>query len=557
MHRHLRSTVLLFLGITLFSACSKVPDHVRYIPRDAVMAAGVNLRSLGKKVAWNVITGSKLFKEMQNRLPEKSAKNAISGIEKAGIDAANTFYVYLTTDNKGTNRITGLVPLSSSAEWEAYVKSAFPKAKITEHGERKEASLGLDMYVGWNKNLLIIINVMRVSNHEEGADPDMESSKMHVSSSMGKVDLTAEMEKAFGVNKDNSITGDPHFNTLEAENHDLDFWLNYEQLMLQMGSDMAEKTGVTLSNSVWKGASVTAGFDFRKGKISGDMHYYLPTDMKDIGAEFGSANADKDMIDRLPDNNLDMLFALHLSPKGIKSVLEKMGTLGLANVTLSTQGMNVDNVLDAFTGDMAIVMNDFSLKTESVKDNFMGQEVVHQTQKPNLNVSYVIKINKKENFQKLVELAKTNGLKQLGNGFVIPLNDKDSVYIMMNDQYAVASNKLENVNAYLQGSLKSGKMPADLTGSAIDHPWVFYLDIQQMFRNIDPAISHSAKDSAMITESKKLLSNLSLTGGTFKDNAFDYHLDINFTNADENSIIAIMDYAMRMSDADRQNTPAN
>ena len=75
--------------------------------------------------------------------------------------------------------------------------------------------------------------------------------------------------------------------------------------------------------------------------------------------------------------------------------------------------------------------------------------------------------------------------------------------------------------------------------------------MQQLLKNIDPGISHSAHDSAMIAESKKLLNNLSFTGGAFKDNAFEYHLDINFMNTDENSIIELMDYGVRMNDADK------
>jgi len=55
----------------------------------------------------------------------------------------------------------------------------------------------------------------------------------------------------------------------------------------------------------------------------------------------------------------------------------------------------------------------------------------------------------------------------------------------------------------------------------------------------------------MIAESKKLLNNISVTGGAFRDNSFDYHLDINFMNTDENSIINLMDYGMKMSDASK------
>jgi len=552
MYRYLRNSILVIMVAALFSACNRMPDHARYIPQDAVAVAGINLKALGKKIAWNMITGSKLFKEMQKRMPEKNAKDAMSGIEKAGIDAMNTFYVYVKTDTRfvGGNRITGLVPLSDAGAWEAYVKQNFPQVVIKENGDRKEASLGSNMYVGWNKNLLIIINVMATPQGIAPQDADSTGAAPQGRQDLDMTTIAAEMNNAFTITKENSIVNNKRFTDLEKEGHDLTFWLNYEQLMTQyMSGNMAQKMGVSLSSALWKDAGFTAGFDFVKGKITGDMRYYLSPELKDIGMEFGATNADKDMIERLPAQNMDMLMTMHLSPKGIKAVLEKMGMLGLANIGLASQGLTSDNVLDAFTGDMALVMTDFSLHAEKVTDTFMGQSVVHLNQKPNLSISYMIRINKKDEFQKLLNIAKQSGMQPMGNGFVIPIDDRDSVYIMVNDQYLVASNKYVNANGFLKGDFKSQKMSPAASAAIMGHPIALYVDIQELFKNIDPSISHSSHDSAMIMESRQLLNNASLTGGTFKDNAFEYHLDINFVNTDENSIIALLDYGMRMSNA--------
>lgn len=545
MHRISRSTIVVCLVVGFLSACSKIPDHARYIPKDAVAVISVNLKSLSKKVAWNMITGSKLFKEMQKRIPEKSTKDAMMGIENAGIDALNSFYVYVKNDARfsGGNRVTGLVPLADEAKWEAYMKQVFPQVTIKQNGERKEASLGSDMYVGWNKNLLIIMNTMVTAVVADS--PGAEMIKPDPAA------LSAEMDNAFGITKENSVLGNKHFSKLEMDGHDMTFWLNYDQLMTQYSGNMAEKMGMSLSGALWKDAAFTAGFDFKKGKITGDMRYYMSDDMKEIGKELGGTNADKEMLERLPSQNMDMLMALHLSPKGVKSLLDKTGLLGLVNVGLSTQGMNVDNVLDAFSGDMAFVMNDFALHIETVTDSFMGQAVVHQNQKPSMSLSYAIKINNKANFEKILKLAKDNGLQPMGNNYVIPIDDKDSVYIMLNDQYLVASNKYIYATGFLGGNFKSQKMNAATAKEIYGHPTAMYMDIQQLFKNIDAGISHSAHDSAMIVESKKLLNSISLSGGNFVDNAFEYHLDINFMNPDENSIIELMDYGMRMSDADK------
>jgi hypothetical protein len=551
MQRKSRSIIILVLVAALFSACNRTPDHMRYIPKDAVVVAGINIKSLGKKIAWNAITGSKLFHEMEQRLPEKNAKDAISGIEKAGIDVMNTFYVYIKTDNRfsGGNRITGLIPLSDAGAWEAYVKRVFPNAQITQHGDRKEASLGTDMYVGWNKNLLIIINMMQIAGM-----PGDSTGQVNVSSAMGNTDVSAEMENAFTVTKENSIAGVKNFKLLQDKGHDVTFWLNYDQLMTQYSGNMAQRVGVSLSGALWKDAAFAAGFDFQKGKIAGDMRYYVSEDLKEVAKELGATNISKDMVDRLPHDNLDALFAMHLSPKGLKGILEKTGLLGLANVGLSGGGLTIDNILQAFTGDMAFVMNDFTLKAEPVKDSFMGQQVIHKNQKATFTMCYVLKIDNKEQFGKLMQLAKENGIQQTsaGNGFVFPIGTTDTVYLLTNNDYLIASNRYASANGFLQGQFKGQKMPEGVP-AVVAHPFALHLDIKQMFANVDAGIGGSPKDSTMIMESKKLLNNFELSGGEYKDNGFDYHMDVNFINTDENSIIQLMDYGMKMSDSEHNN----
>ncbi len=556
MHRHLHSSIIVILTVTLFSACSHVPDHIRYIPKDAVVVAGINLKTLSKKIMWNVITDSKLFKEMQSHVPEKNAKDAMSGIQNAGLDISNTFYVYVKSDNrfKGGSRVTALVPLSDAGQWENYIKTVFTKVEIKEHDNRKEASLSRDMYVGWNKNLLIIINMMpTIPDYADMPFGGKVNIDQEEKPAIDLAAISAEMDNAFKVSPENSISGNVHFTMLEKEGHDITLWLNYEQLMTQMSGNMAEKIGMSLSADLWKDVALAAGFDFKKGKISSDMHYYLSTDLKEVGTELGAANADKDMIARLPNKNLDMLAAMHIAPKAVKGILEKMNLLGLANLGLSAQKMDADFVLDAFTGDMAFVMNDFSLRNESLTDMYMGHPVAHNEQNLNLTFSYVVKIGKKENFDRLLKIAKDMGLQSSGSGYVIPINDKNSVYILLNNDYLAASNRYGYADSFLKGVFKSQKLPDAAASSVPGHPVAFYFDVQEFCKHIDAGITHSTRDSFMINESKKLLNNITFAGGAFKDNAFEYHLDVNFMNTEENSIIQLMDYSMKMNDANKIN----
>ncbi len=551
-----RNSILLsvFAALIMLGACTTPPDHARYIPKDALMVTGLNTKALSKKVAWNIITGSKLFKQMQQQMADNNAMD----LDNSGIDVINTFYVYIK--GNGTmdgNKITALIPLSNVGKWEAYVKKVFPTVVIKPQGTRKIATIADGMYAGWNDKLLIIMNelpgqadVRRMTTYAA----DSPGTVVNLPLPQASLDsiIAVDMENAFSVTEENALTGNPRFAKLLKEDHDISFWMNYDQLMTQyMSQGMARMmSGVTLSNVLWKDATFAGGLDFEKGKITGDMKYYVGADMKDAAKELGGANADKDMLDKLPKRNLNMAMCLHLSPKGLKAMLDKTGMLGLANLALSTQGMNTDYILDAFTGDMAIAINDLEVKKDGpVSDSTPAGMSSFNGYSPKLNAIYVLKINKKENFNKLLDMSLNGNIPRINkNTYSMPVGLHDSVTIMTSDNYAVVTNKSVNALNYLQGSNKGQK--GDAAAKIYGHPFSMYLDVQEMLKWLDPAMAGNATDSKKIAAAKNLLDNILVTGGAFTANAFDYHMDVNFLNKDENSLLLLMDLGMTLQQKD-------
>ncbi len=525
MLRYSRIIAIFVLSALLLSACNSKPDHRRYIPKDAALVAGINLSSLSKKIAWNMITGSKLFKEMEKRVPDKNGSDVMSGIDKAGIDVLNTFYVYLKTDTRFNTgmKVTALVPLNDASAWEAYIKKNFPKAEIKDHDKLKIATLDGNMYMGWNKNLLIIMNVL--------AD--------------NSADMTTEIDNAFSITDDNSIKATKNFEKLVSAGHDLSVWVNYDQIVSSyMNDGMASRmNGVSISKSLWKETAFACGFDFVKGKITGDMTYYTSKGLSDIYKDFGATNVSKDMIERMPAKDLNMMAAMHFSTTALKNMMDSTGILGLANSGLSSQGMNVDNILGAFSGDMAFAINNFSMTV------VMGDDHVPE-QSADYCMSYIMKINKKENFQQLMDFAKLNaGLMPMGEGYALPISSHDSVFVVANNDYAVFSNKYNNAAGILHGDNKGQKLPDALKSQFTGHPFAMFIDVPQTINRLNPGNSISVEEAAIYEESKKLLTDISFNGGEFKDDAMQAHLEINFTNKDESSIINLLNYGMKISDA--------
>ena len=215
----------------------------------------------------------------------------------------------------------------------------------------------------------------------------------------------------------------------------------------------------------------------------------------------------------------------------------------------------MDDILDAFTGDMAFTLNKLSISDKQAGKN-AGDDYGYQESTRTYDMCYVLKINKKENFRKILNFAVVAGLQPTSTGYVMPLSLQDSLFIAVNDQYAVFSNKNATAIATLNGGNKE-KIAENILAQATSHPMTMFFDINQTLKNIDLSNTMSSPgDSSMYAESRRLLSNISLNGGEFKDNAMQAHLDVNFTNTEENSIITLLDFGMKINDAREKYTPA-
>jgi hypothetical protein len=287
-------------------------------------------------------------------------------------------------------------------------------------------------------------------------------------------ELAVEMNDAFSVTKENSIINNERFKKLETSGYDLTVWVNYESLMGAM--DLSGMTqGITLSNTLWKDAAMAAGIDFEKGKITADMLYYVSNDLKEASIEMGKTNIDNEMLGKLPSQNMNALMAMHLSPKGLKMMLEKMGLLGFINIALMGQNdLTTDTIFDAISGDMVVAVNNFDLEK--------SQEVNKENYNPRADVLFALKIGNKEHFKKLVQLGIDNGLliKGVGDNYLLP--GQDSTAIVINDKYLVVSNKAGTVSSFLQGSGNSNTAINVVKG----HPYGLYIDILYIMAKVNP-----------------------------------------------------------------------
>jgi len=570
MKQLIRTAAVLLLVATLFSACTSVPDHARYVPADALMVMGVNTKQMSKEIAWSAITGSDIL----DNLKKENEKDAVKQLDQAGINWMSTLYAYVKA-GKGLDDNTifaGVLPLKNKSEWETFVKKQFPQAAFKQANGRTEASLDAKVYAGWNDKVLIVMNAIqtpagiteKIQMDDVAVNTD-DSTNVVVNDSgavaaapvvvpgFHNVDMTVAMDSAFAVTKDHSILQDSRFTKLEKQGHDITMWVNYEIMMNRyMGDAMTKNMGLSLSNTLWKGSAMASGIDFRKGKVTADMQYYTSEEMKEICRELGSKNADKEMIDRLPVQNMNMMMAWHLSPKGTKDMIEKAGMLGFLNIGLMSVGMSSDDIFETFTGDMAVSMSNF-------KANLDTSGGMTEADKPSMDYVYVMKIAKKENLAKLLNFAVSKEiLVPAGkNMYQLPAGAGNQFVLANDDNYLVGTNKAEAAQAYLQGKNKGGKLPDEAQKAIYGHPMGGYFDVATIVKTMIPPASTSPADLALMEEAKKLVTDINFYGGSFSGNAFDSHATVNFSNKEENGLLQLIALAIKTKKAADEHHAAN
>ena len=556
MNRNHKVIALLSLcALIFFSACNKLPETAGYIPSDAMMVVGVNTKEIGKKLAWDIITGSDLFKQMMEKNRGGDSTNPLKGIDKAGIRFSSTSYFYTKTDARfdGGNRHCIVVPLDDAGKWEEYIKKAMPGHAIKDLGDYKQMMLNGECFAGWNKEVLVLINVIK----KESKMPNMDSASTEqdfMNMYMGQqavdtVQTLAELAIGLKGNKDNSLLKDKKFAAQQKEAHDISVWVNYEAMMNKMNTGGID---MSMMRSLWKDNILTGSVDFEDGKIVSEMKYYTSEELKAAFKDFGKDNVDKEMLDRISGKNLDMVLGAHISLNSFKGLLDKMGFTALANQALQQTGLTIDNVMNALSGDIVMAMNDFVVVKTPIDTTYGYSE--GEDFRPDMNMVYAVKIGKKEDFNKLMSYITTQNLVTAAgpNTYVMGSPESPSMVIMTDDKYVAFSNKKENVTAWMSGKNKGDKISGAASGVVYDHPAGFFFDIKQLTSSIDKMPRSGYKDSVLFVEAKKMFDHFSFTADPFKDDHYTSRFELSFQNKSENSLLQLFDFGMKMQAANKK-----
>ena len=539
--------LLLLLPLLFFAACKKVPDHAKYIPKNAITVVGINLKALSNKMLWSKLTGSSAMSGLDSAFTDMGTNINAKSLEKSGVNTSSTIYAYASSTPvdpmMGTSSTPGMIaiiPLENATDWEAFVKKMDGTTTIQKAGENMSAT-SKEVTALWTKDVAFVTNNAK-SPGQYVALPDGSEEWQEGAPDAAKAMTT--LQQAMAVTKDGSLIQDSRFIDLEKEGNDVSIWVNYEEMMSKMGAAMA------MGAQLMKETAIASGLNFEKGELDGTMRYYVSPAMKEATSMMGDGTLPSEMMDKMPKQNLAGFMAMSLSTKGIKSILDKTGMLGVANMGLASQGLTLDDIFDAFTGDITM-----SFANVAVVEKTSGEgEYAYTSNDPRADFVVAMKLGKKEAVAKLMAFfTKRELLTQMSPGvYTVPGSDGIGA-IAMNETYAVACNTVAQAQAWLAGK-GNGTLPDDAKGLTNDGPFSMYANGQVLMAGFSP-MAKSDKEKAMMDASKKMFQSFALSGGKFSGGAVNYTGKMMLVNKEENALVQLANYFSRMKAIDKMPNP--
>jgi hypothetical protein len=428
-----RFSILMFATLVTMSmlfSCGKSADGagvvnvLNKVPSDAAAVAVVNVGQMMKKVDYNELKKTEMFKRLLSELKSPDMEKILDNPEASGIATNNQFCMFVDAKGKEDFIVNFLLPIKSVKDLEAW----FDKLSKNEKSPFKEVQKSGDYKYVLSKD----------QTDKVGLAWDK---KVIVFSYAQKSDLKSSFDKIFDSKRKESIMTNKNFLAERSEKHDVMFWVQSNPLVKIAKSDdkfssfLVQLAFMGLSEKSLDDNSIAFFYDFNKGEMEGGISYKMN---KDLEKEFGIIFKNKistDFSSIFPKNNLTGMTMLGLELKGLKKILENRGVIGFVDGQLNEMGFSVDEIINGLSGEVAMgfYADPASQKVDDTK------------------VILAVSFNQPELFEKLVNNSKKLGLeiKKSGNRY---MNSRSKIaQAVMVGKILVLSNDLAALDKIEKG----------------------------------------------------------------------------------------------------------
>ncbi len=557
----------------LLTACSRTPEESKHIPKNAGVVIGINSKQIVQKLVTNGITMDKFFSSLQQQDTSSEAAKAMKDIENSGVDINSNFFASVVFgENKAASYVSLTGSLKDAGKFEDFLKKNVQGVTPTAKGDFTYAWLPADeALVGWNKQTVIYLRAFDMDElkHKgrnrmmgvpdgDGQDSSDEGETVPVDSATaiatvltvaddGATTWIPVMDHLFHL-KDNETAGSIEaFKTLLKENADATFFVNPQVIVNAQQLTMLPANFKELLD----GSFYTASVNFDQGKVVMNGRSYAGKKMAEIYKKYGNIALDMDMLEKYPSNNIDAFVAYGYDMRMLGDIVKSTGTDGIVNMMLGQAQLTMDDILNAFKGQMVFVSSDFSMGKKP--NPYFPQDSI---EKADSKWVFAMKVGDKAAFEKVMNSPMVKQwLHKEGDQYVMEQAMPGMPALSINDKLVVAASDSALLQSYLSGKGKA-TLDNEIAGKIKGNPLGAYVNFEKFAQGM-PADQLQGPDSALKLQAKNLLKDLRAVSQPFNGSVQESQVVLNFRNDSENSLAQLVNLGMAFAKYHKEHKDAD
>jgi hypothetical protein len=538
----------------VFSACSKLPEQSKYIPKTAGVVLNINSKEISKKLITNGITMDKLFTAVQEKDTASAAMKAWKDAENSGIDLQSNFFVSVVFNSSQQSYVSMTGGLKDATKFEAYLKKTIANYSLkTKKDFQYVWEEDQKAVIGWNKETVIYVRGVdadKLKSSMPGAAapayPDSDSEEAAVAADSAAVaparavtlaasaeedTWVAETDHLFHLKKDETAGTIDAFKDLLKGDADISVYVNPEPIYSTQATMIPANLKAIISGTYYTGA-----VNFEKGKIVLEGSSYVGKELAAIYKKYDAQEADLSMLEKYPSSNITGFMVYGFDFRMLGDIIKSTGLDGIANMTLHSSGLTLDDILNAFKGQMVFVASDFAI-TKKPNPYFPEDSIT----KTDAKWVFAMKVGDKTAFNKVMASPMLQGMfTKQGDRYVMAQQGMPGMpAVSITDQLVTLASDNAVLTAYLEGKSKAGGLDNSFVSKIKGNPLGGYINLEKVSNTIpEEDVPEDGKELA--GQVKNLLKDATVLSEKFDGKVQHSQMVLNFKNENENSLVQLV-----------------
>lgn len=516
------------LAIAITSCKQAAPDQTKYIPKDALLVLDLNWRSLSDKASKGNFNWDSLFKAAATEPDDDSnlakGKREFDNFIHSGVDTNSNVFFFTRSNGSimsGQNTSGGVVMnMKDASKFESYVQHHENAPEIKKGDGFSYALLSDNLYVGWNKDVVILSGSQEMKRYSDSGN----------SSGNNSNNAQQNLSALFNQKQDESIASVPEFKELMEEQADMLFWTNSSSVF-----NSVPLLGLTKFADLFKGSYGAGSVNFENGRAVAHYKSYAGKDLADILKKYPGQTVDMSLVNKYP-YPVEGFAAFSFNPQIISEIIKYGGMQSTVDQYFQKLGFTMDDVTKAFKGDFAIVFSDIA--TGEKEYDYNGMKI--HANRPSAKMVFNATIGDKASYNKIVSKLAEQGIMEMKNGQYVPQGMGDVAWNMDGKNLTVASDN-DVMQQYLSGR-GNAAVPADVANEAKNKAGVFYVDINKILQGLSTGGDDKSLDAAKAT-----FGNALATATNFNSKYTESNFQLNTINNNQNSLVTLIKFFAAVS----------